>query len=148
MPLGGFAPLPLRLGGTPQNGLTAEQFARMASDLAAIARSSPFARMTYSGAPVIEAYTGWNGIASAFVAGVTPTPTIVGVGHFIWTWPVTYLDEYQVVHHPFIRHARATIHGAAAGYADVQIDLARSVRVRSFLAPAAPAALRVSLKVW
>ena len=45
--LGGFAPLPLRLGGSAEQGVTAAQHARLCADLVALSRVQPFAVLVY-----------------------------------------------------------------------------------------------------
>ena len=74
MPLGGFAPLPLRLGGSAEEGITAAQFMRATADLAAVRRVLPFAVMIINPNslvdPYLEWYQGQNG------NGVDDEPTV------------------------------------------------------------------------
>lgn len=80
--LGGFAPLPLRLGGVEtETSWTASDHAALARDLAAAARTTPFAMMlvavTSETASSITEYRGVNGIGTAFAPTVT-TPVSYG----------------------------------------------------------------------
>jgi hypothetical protein len=82
--LGGV--LPLRLGGSDTNGLTAAQHARIAADLVATFRTTPIAVWSYSksGSSVdITGYRGTNGVGLAHA----PTATVNGTGDVTFTWP-------------------------------------------------------------
>ena len=96
MPLTGLNTLPLPLGGTAENGWTAEQQSRVANDLAALRRTSPFAVLSgdTGSTPEISAYYGWNGVGSSFA----PTITHIVNGHIRLTWPTSYEDNYGVQH--------------------------------------------------
>lgn len=89
--LGGV--LPLRLGGTDTNGLTAAQHARIVADLVATYRTAPFASWTYtkSGAAVtISNYRGRNGVGPAYA----PTAIVNGTGDVTFSWASqVYEDE-------------------------------------------------------
>lgn len=104
MPLGGYAPLPLRLGVDYDTA----SHARTAADLSAIVRTQPLCRITYTpGATVtIQNYVGMNGsgIASA------PTPTFNGAGDVTFTFPASFVDDYGVELGISIRYARVTAH--------------------------------------
>ena len=72
MPFGAFAPMPLRFGGTPEEGWAASQHARMAADLVAIVRAAPLAvrTLTRSGSTyTVDAYHRQTALAS-----LTPRP--------------------------------------------------------------------------
>lgn len=114
MPLGGFAPLPLRLGGTPTEGVSASQHAQIAATLAALLRTTPFAVLTYvkSGATVtVLSYRGRNGNG----VSAAPTPTVLGTGDVLWTWPQFFLDDFGTRRPIAITMARVSLAAVAAG---------------------------------
>lgn len=113
MPLGGFAPLPIRLGGSATEGVTAGQHAQVAATLTALKRVLPFAVLKYtkSGADVtVDSYRGRNGIGAAFA----PTPTVLGTGDVLWTWPQFYLDDWSNRVPILITMARVSLAATAA----------------------------------
>jgi hypothetical protein len=108
MAFGAFAPLPLRLGGSKQEGWTPEQHARLCADLCALYNSQSFAVLTYtkSGATItVTAYSGRNGVGISFA----PTPTVLGTGEVKWTWPATWTDACGEVHTIAFKHADAEV---------------------------------------
>lgn len=79
MGFGGLYPLPLRLGGPPEEGWSVEQHARMSCDVAAMAMGSPLAIIRVSvsagGVPTVDDFIGRGGfdptrISVAYAAGV------------------------------------------------------------------------------
>lgn len=151
MPLGGFAPCPLPLGGTETDGLLAEQHARLATDLRALVQTAPFAVLhlnTGSSTPI--AYLGQHnvGVSSA------PTITVLAGGDVRVTWNVSYADEYDNVYSTNIAQAVAT--SATVGgnpvIVTVLIESSRSVRLTTSLifAPGVtfPTATDSTLVVW
>lgn len=106
MPFGGFCPLPLRLGGSKEEGWTPEQHARMAADCLGMTRSVPFARvcawvgvavppLSYASQPV-------SGVAAA------PTATDLGPGVSRFDWPASVADDMGVFAPVSIRQARVS----------------------------------------
>ncbi len=147
MPLGGLAPLPLRLGGTAQNGLTAVQHARIAADWLALRRSMPLAVWTYtlaSGKVTIHGYRGQNGAGIAHAW----TSTANAAGDVTWEWePRVFVDPYENSAPIAIKHAKASIHGSTRGRAVVAV-FANSVRVRVWNAAGTPMDSKVTVVVW
>lgn len=99
MALGAFAPLPLRLGGTPEEGMTPAQYTRAANDLTAVRRVAPFARMVIdpnSGSPQILSYRGQNGV------GTLDWPAVsFAASRVVLTFATSYPDDlgiYSKVH--------------------------------------------------
>jgi hypothetical protein len=91
---GAFAPLPIRLGGTAQNGLAAAQHARLCADMVAMARTMPLARIGLT-----TGQTGVRHYQAQAVTGVANAPTIsVGAPGDGWvraTWPEGYTDPFD-----------------------------------------------------
>jgi hypothetical protein len=91
--LGGFAPLPIRLGGTAQNGLTAAQHARICADMVAMARTMPLARIGLT-----TGQTGVRHYQAQPITGVANAPDISigapGAGWVRVTWPEGYTDPF------------------------------------------------------
>lgn len=111
--LGGFCPLPIRLGGSAEGGFTAEQHARMCADLAAVATAMPFAVITFTKTGstfVVHSYRGQNGVGAAHA----PALTEVGTGHTRLTFSAVYSDEYETVDPVAPRHVKVTGHGSTA----------------------------------
>lgn len=96
MGLGGFCPLPLRLGGGDLDGWTATQHARFAADLCAAKRTVPLAVITFTidsvgGNVTLHGYLGRNGEG----AGAAPIVTIAGLGDCTITWPNGFVDDFD-----------------------------------------------------
>lgn len=147
MPLGGYAPLPIRLGGSATHGWSPEAQARAAADLVAIKRTVPLFKITFTSAhptgPTIHALHSGHGVGSAYF----PDDQIAnGVGDTSMRWSARRWSDAYEISHPFIfRHAEACLHGATAGFATVQCDV-WGIRVRSFTA--AGAAVNAKVSVW
>lgn len=108
MAFGGFAPMPLRLGGIKEEGWAPEQHARLAADVAALYSSARFALLSYTkaGATVtVTAYNGRNGVGVSFA----PVPTVNGTGNVTWTWPAAWTDDAGTVHTLAFVHADAVV---------------------------------------
>lgn len=92
----------------PRTDVSAENVCRMAADLAAVARVSPFSVMTYTcddttpAAPTVNSYYA--------MAGSTPTGTRNGNGDVTFAWSGAYLDDYGVSGTANIIGAVATPH--------------------------------------
>ena len=120
----------------PRTDVDAASFTRIAADMEALTRVAPFATVTYTaddtGAsnPTVGEYNS--------MAGVAPVGVRNGDGDVTWTWLNSYADPYSVSGTLHIAHAQATLHGAAAGAAvveilDVNVDTFNEVvRVRIF----------------
>lgn len=109
MPFGGFAPLPLRLGPSAQEAWSAAQHARMADAVASMYSVGRFAVMHYekSGAVVtVTFYAGRNGVGLQYA----PTPTVVGNGSVLWTWPAQWDDALGETHLVRLVGAHASAH--------------------------------------
>lgn len=94
--LGAFAPLPLRLGGSATEGLTAQQHARIAADVAALVRASAIAVINYtkSGATITtNFYAGPDGVMTS---GFPFTTADGGTGIATFTFPTYLEDEFGV----------------------------------------------------
>lgn len=96
----------------PLTDVTAEQFARLAADLAAVARTAPFATITYTADdtgtndPNVDDYQS--------MAGSAPTAARVSDGLTRLTWLASYADPYGVTEDIHIVAATATCHGTTA----------------------------------
>jgi hypothetical protein len=131
MPLGGFAPCPLPLGGTALDGWSAEQHARLAADLKAAVSAAPFA--VYSrilvGGLYVETYFSQYGNG----VNAKPTLTTFGAGTYKLDWNSTYSDEYDNVYPVNIKHAKTThvwdATTAAPAYLSVTLAAPNSVYV-------------------
>jgi len=138
----------------PRTDLSAENLCRIAADLAAVARVSPFAVMTFTcddttpAPPTITSYYA--------MAGNPPTPTRNGNGDVTFAWEGSYVDDYGVAGVANIIGATATVQsGAVVRVATVQLldananGVFESVRVRVFdNAAAAVSNPKVTLTIW
>ena len=132
MPLGLFAPLPIRLGGSDEEGWTAAQHARVCADLVALKRSAFVAVWTYTKSgttATIDSYLGLNGAGSLY----QPDSIASGLdGHTTFTWTARqFEDPYQVTFPINIKAARACGHGSASRRCDVVVS-ANTVTVWGF----------------
>ena len=147
--LGGFAPLPLRLGGTPTDGITAEQWSRLAADLSAVVRTAPFAiitiQQTGDAVAVLVAYQAQHGV------GVSHAPTIVanGAGRLTITWAPAYTDPFGNAQAVNIKHADAmALSAGAALMATVDLTGRADVDVRTFDTTGAETSTTVTVAVY
>lgn len=125
----------------PLTDVTAEQFCRLASDVAALQRVAEFCLLTYTcndaapAAPTINEY-------DAMVSTV-PTGTRNGNGDVTFRWLATYNDDYGVAGAFNIAHCLAAVVGSTAcsvsyELIDADVDgLYESVRVRALTAAGA-----------
>ncbi len=112
MPLGGFCPLPLRLGGTAETGFTASQHARAANDLLGLHRMAVLAiisgRIQGSVATILSARCQW-GIGPAYF----PTIAVISNSHVEITFPIAPTDALGQQHALRIRSVRGGVPGDA-----------------------------------
>lgn len=151
MATGAFAPLPLRLGGSPEDGVTAAQFARLSNDLAAARRVAPFARMVIDpngGAPLLLHYRGQNGV------GTADRPVLsYASNRVVVTFATSYPDDLGVVSRVNIvaaRGATSSAVGGAAGFVLVD-DITQRHVVRAIgtdISGAITTTRKFSLIVW
>jgi hypothetical protein len=131
MPLGLFAPMPLRLGGSAEEGWTAAQHARACADLVALKKSAFLAIWTYTksgGIVTIHDYYGLNGAGSAYAPDqVFYTPSFVTFG---WSNRL-FEDPYQVTHPINAKSGKACGHGSASIRTKVTI-IANGLEVRAY----------------
>ena len=101
----------------PLTDVTAANWCRMATDLAAVVQTAPFAIITMtlndSGTtdPTVNSYTA--------MSGATPTVARVSDGVATITWSDSYSDEYGVSHDIDFTEAEASCHydNSTAGFA-------------------------------
>ncbi len=154
MPIGGaFCPLPERLGGSPEEGWSPEQHARLCADLVAAKRTAKLARFTYvqTGTGPTDytfaSYLGQNGNGLLYA----PTSiTVHGTGDMTLAYASQYFEDEYGYQHPFrIRKARAQAHyDAAAPTVKAMVEIVtRGVRVRVVDAGGTARNARVSVTV-
>jgi hypothetical protein len=92
---GSLAPLPIRLGGSAQEGLSATQHARIAADLTAMHRSAPLAPLSYGTEyPTPDVEWDWESrtvVLSSVTASGTSPPTITASGT-----PADATDRFRI----------------------------------------------------
>ncbi len=132
MPFGAFAPLPLRLGGSVQEGWPAAMHARFAADLIAIKRTAVLARWSYTvdgSSATILSYTGQNGSGLAYA----PTATRNTTGDVSFVWPSNYFEDEYGIQEPFKIRAVLCNGSANFGVAAAWERITRGVRIRRTL---------------
>lgn len=148
MGLGGHAPLPIRLGGTALNGLTAEQHARLCADMVAFVRSAKLAKATVEQTGAVTgnvlAYNGQNGIGLAHA----PVPTFDATGDFILTFPNRWEDDYGNSYAVKIRRCRVSCGDSAARYVTWTLNAPNVVRIRTFNAAGAAVITKTTVTVY
>jgi hypothetical protein len=124
--LGGFAPLPLRHGGNAIDGFTAEQHARVASDLTGLVRVAPFACIWLrTNSTTVYGYIGQHG------CGIPAAPSIAAGGALVTaTWDDGYYDEYENYHAVNFKYALATSMTGSSNFALVTINSAKEITAR------------------
>jgi len=141
---GAFAPLPLRLGGSTDEGLTAAQYLRACADLEAARRVVPFAAMLIdqnSNSPEILWYTGQHGV------GFDEWPSIAwnaSTSRTEITWLANYDDELGRRTRLKLLSAKGTLSGSTGR---VLVD-AITVSHRVSCAPADRAGSGISTAVF
>jgi hypothetical protein len=128
--LGGFCPLPLRLGGEDHSSWTPEQHARVCADVSAMVASAPLALVTFNTNLGGSSLT-INSFESQWKTGISnaPTATILGMSSVKFDFPLTAIDDYGITHPVQIRHAVAQVHGSVASLIGVTIGTANDVTV-------------------
>lgn len=137
----------------PQTDVDAANWCRIATDLAAVAKTSPFAVMRFlcndavPGAPTIQSYSG--------MIGTQPTAARNGNGDVQFTWAASYEDPYGVEGIVDITMAIPITHGSTAAIPTVEISDSNSDtygdRIRVRVKDTAGAAISdavVTLVVW
>ena len=128
---GGFAPLPLRLGGSTTNGLTAAQHARVCADMVAMVRRAQLARIGLTtGSTVVSSYQ------ALWETGIANAPIITaGVGWVKATWAAGFrdpFDVYQALSITGVEVGVAEIGGAFKTTADYVINAPNAVTVYTY----------------
>lgn len=121
---GALCPLPLRLGGDAETGLSASQYCRIAADVLACLQTSPFAAFRVTSA-VMTAYRGWNGCGLAHA----PTIALVTGSTYSYTWPETWEDDAGVEHAVNIQSVRVTPMSSVLVTARVEITAPNQIQI-------------------
>ncbi len=148
MPFGGFAPFPLRLGGSAQEGLSPEQHARICADLVAAKNVAPLAVWTYTkvGAVItISDYRGQNGIGSDFAPTAVAGST--GVAQFDWQ-PHQFTDPYGVPYSFLTRHGRVSPQGAVMQNGALVVNSSSSAVARTWDSAGTPVDTTATVVLW
>ena len=145
MPFGAFSPLPLRLGGTATEGVSAAQFARLSADLAAIRRTRPLARITYTQgtSATILTYRGVNGCGLAHA----PAISTGGTGQNTITFDASYPDPRERAQAINVQAARATVYGGTPHKVFLQSG-GRSVSVVVATFGGSPANVTLTISIY
>lgn len=148
MPLGLFSPLPLRLGGSDEEGWTAGQHARVAADMVALKKAMPIAVFSYtqSGATVtIHDYYGMNGAGSIYQPDDI---SLLGTGAVGFAWSDRFFeDPYEIAHPLNARHGKVTCHGTASRRGRVTI-VPNGIQVRTFNSAGAATDCKATVVLW
>lgn len=153
MAFGAYGYLPIRLGGSAEEGWSPQQHARLCADLVAIKRVSPLAtlRVTQSSvspfATSVVTYFGQNGSGLAYA----PTVTVNGSGDVSLVWPSYWEDEYEQQWPVNIRmtSAYALVGGlGAVALLAAEIVNRSTVRIRRKTAAGAASPGDIVVKVW
>lgn len=137
----------------------AEAICRLAADLEAMARTAPFAAITYlnrdtlTTTPLIESVHMMTGVRlTSYAGGVAPTgfPSAArnGNGDATFTLASSYTDAYGVAGTFAIKHACCSVHGTGAGEGVVEILTSTTLRVRLFNGASALVDQRATLLIW
>jgi hypothetical protein len=137
----------------------AEAICRLAADLEAIARTAPFATITYlnddgaSAPPIIETVYMMTGVrTTSYTGGAAPTgyPSAArnSDGDCTFTFASSYSDAYGVAGTFAIKHAIVSVHGTSVGEGVVDILTTTTLRVRLFNGASALQDKRATLIVW
>lgn len=136
----------------------AEAICRIAADLEAISRTSPFASITYlcndgsPAAPTIEVVFGMVGVRTTSYAGDAaptgfPSAARNGAGDATFTFLSSYTDAYGIAGSFAPKHVVGSVHGTTAGE-PVFVISGQTIRVRAFNGASALSDKRISIIVW
>lgn len=143
----------------PRTDVGAEAITRLASDLAAVARTCPLVTITYLcndsviAHPTIESVLLMTGVRFVNYAGDAaptgfPSGERNGNGDVTLTILSSLSDEYGVSGDVSIVGARATVQNAAARTASYEIPTANTLRVRAWNGASALSDARVTVSIW
>lgn len=129
----------------PKTDVGAEAFSRITADLAAIARTAPFAVILVTcddgtpGPPTINYAAMMTGVrSSSYVGNAAPTgfPSAIrnGNGDITFTFASTYADPYGIIGAFALAQCKAQLCGAIAGMATATILTPTTLQVRGFVA--------------
>ncbi len=142
----------------PQTDISAAEFRRLAADLAAVARTAPFAVVyltcddTTPADPTVNRVRQMTGVTSTSYAGASPPtgmPTVTreGDGDVTLEWEASYSDDAGVSSDINIRFAMANVAEDGDYTATVELVDERTVRVRAFELPSGDPAEDVEIVV-
>lgn len=145
-----------------QTDVGADEFCRLAADVAALIRTSPACTLTYlcndttPAAPTIESATAmWAAPRTSSYEGDDapsgyPSAARNGNGDVTFTFASSYTDDYGVSGSLAIAHAIASAHVASAVFRNVTVEISgQTVRVRVLDESAAAVSdPRITLTVW
>jgi hypothetical protein len=125
----------------PYTDLSAAQFSRMVSDVAATVRTAPFAVITYlcndtsPAAPTIEVVYMMTGVRLTSYAGDAapagfPSAARNGAGDVTFTFSSSYSDEYAVSQSFALRHSTGNVHATSGVYRTVMAEVVTSTTLR------------------
>lgn len=132
----------------PTSDVTAEQFCRLAEDIAGLGRVGAFATVVFQcdddGSPSNPTLVRYDGMA-----GAAPSLVRNGNGDVTVTWATSYTDAYGVSGAISITMAEASVITTSGVVANCELVSAAVVRVRAkTLADAAAVSPKVQLTVW
>lgn len=141
--------------------VSAAQFSRLVSDVAAIARTAAFGELTFvcsdssPAAPTVESALLMTGVrTSSYVSSSAPTGFPSGArngnGDATFTFSANYSDDYSTSAALTIRGAHATAHATSGAHRNATVEISgQTVRVRvTDDAGSAVSDARVTLEVW
>lgn len=145
MPFGAYAPLPIRLGGTAEEGWTAAQHARLCADLIAAKRVLPYATLSADGT-TITAFASMPGMSTAL------HPVITSAGSNVWAvdFDDGPEDEYEITGPLQIVSARgfSPVSGIIVTCGLSQATSARVIVTLRTHAGGVPPGAKFTLRVW
>lgn len=140
--------MPLRLGGSSEEGWTPEQHARVCADTIAAKFVAPLAAWTFEkvGAAVtILTYYGQNG------SGLVHAPTggLGATGQSGFTWASqSFTDPYGVLYPIRIRQIMVTPHGSTAAIGNAVLSSGQIVVVSTYTQAGVGVDCRATVRIW
>lgn len=112
---GAFCPLPLRLGGSANEGWTAEQHARVCADLVAAKRSTPVAILNFSKSGTTVTINWYLGPEGYLESDFPVVANGGGAGVTSLTFPTYWEDDYEQTESYQITGVGVSVESATAG---------------------------------
>lgn len=128
---GSLTPLPLRLGGSPEEGWSPEQHSRMCADLVAVRRTAWLLVMTYTKAGAVVTVHSYRDQTKQGALNA-PSAVVDATGQVTFTLARNWLDEFDDELPVKILGGEGSFHGSTCGSVSLVSHTANAFTFKSF----------------